>query len=189
MLRTGFAGLLLAVLGTPLAAQTVSLSQAQIARIDSAFVQYSRAGSPGCAVGVSRNDQVVLERSWGRAELEYGIPIIPATIFEAGSVSKQFTAAAVLLLAQDGKLSLDDDVRRWVPEVPDYGTRISIRHLLNHTSGLKDWGAIAGIGGWPRGSRIYTHAHVLEIIGRQGSLNYTPGAEYLYSNSNYNLLV
>lgn len=187
--RDSAAVLMLLVLAAgPLAAQTPSLSPAQIARIDSAFVQYARAGSPGCALGVSHNDQVVLERAWGHAELEYAIPISPATIFEGGSVSKQFTAAAVLLLAQDGKLSLDDNVRRWVPEVPDYGIPITIRHLLHHTSGLKDWGAIAAIGGWPRGSRIYTHAHVLEIIGRQGSLNYTPGAEYLYSNSNYNLL-
>ncbi|MDZ4673309.1 MAG: serine hydrolase domain-containing protein [Gemmatimonadota bacterium] len=172
----------------PAAGQGTTLTPAQLARIDSAFVQYQRPESPGCALGVSRNDQMVLEQAWGHAELEYSIPISPATIFEGGSVSKQFTAAAVLLLAQEGKLSLDDNLRRWVPEIPDYGTPITIRHLLNHTSGLKDWGSIAGIGGWPRGSRIYTHAHVLEILGRQGSLNYTPGAEYLYSNSNYNLL-
>ena len=180
--------MLLVLAAGALAAQTPALTPVQIARIDSAFAQYARTGSPGCALGVSRNDQVVLERAWGQAELEHAIPITPGTIFEGGSVSKQFTAAAVLLLAQDGKLSLDDNIRRWVPEVPDYGTPITIRHLLNHTSGLKDWGSIAGIGGWPRGSRIYTHAHVLEIIGRQGSLNYAPGAEYLYSNSNYNLL-
>ncbi len=178
----------LLALSGPAAAQTATLSPEQLARIDAVFARWNLPTSPGCALGVSHRDQVVLERAWGMAELEPGIPITPATIFEGGSVSKQFTAAAVLLLAQQGKLSLDDDVRRWAPEVPDYGAPITIRHLLTHTSGLKDWGAVAAIGGWPRGSRIYTHAHVLEIISRQGTPNHPPGAEYIYSNTNYNLL-
>ncbi len=88
----------------------------------------------------------------------------PDTIFEAGSVSKQFTAAAVLLLARDGKLSLDDPARKYLPELPDYGSPLTIRHMLNHTSGLRDWGSVAGIAGWPRTSRVYTHAHVLDIV-------------------------
>lgn len=180
--------MLLLVLAAPAAAQTGTLSPAQLARIDSVFARWNHPTSPGCALGVSHRDQVVLERGWGMAELEHRVPITPATIFEGGSVSKQFTAAAVLLLAQQGKLSLDDDVRRWVPEVPDYGAPITLRHLLTHTSGLKDWGSVAAIGGWPRTSRVYTHAHVLEIIGRQGTLNHPPGAEYIYSNTNYNLL-
>lgn len=179
----------LALLATaPAHAQTPPLSAAQLARIDSVFTGWNSTASPGCALGVSYRDQLVLERAWGMAELEHGVPITPATIFEAGSVSKQFTTAAVILLALDGKLSLDDDVRRHVPEVPDYGAPITLRHLITHTSGLKDWGAIAGIGGWPRGSRIYTHAHVLEIVGRQRTLNHPPGDEYIYSNTNYNLL-
>lgn len=172
----------------PVHAQIPQLSAAQLARIDSVFAQWNTISSPGCALGVSYRDQLVLERAWGMAELEHGVPITPATIFEAGSVTKQFTAAAVILLSLEGKLSLDDDVRRHVPEVPDYGAPITLRHLLTHTSGLKDWGAIAGIGGWPRGSRIYTHAHVLEIVGRQRTLNHAPGDEYIYSNTNYNLL-
>lgn len=178
----------LLVLAMPLAAQAPSLTPVQLARIDSVFVQWNSTASPGCALGVSYRDQLVLERAWGMAELEHRVPNTPATVFEAGSVSKQFTAAAVLLLAQEGKLSLDDDVRRHVPELPDYGAPITIRHLIHHISGLKDWGAIAGIGGWPRGSRIYTHAHVLEIVSRQRTLNHAPGEEYIYSNSNYNLL-
>jgi CubicO group peptidase (beta-lactamase class C family) len=168
--------------------QASQLSAAQLTRIDSVFARWSLPSSAGCALGVSHRDQVVLERAWGMAELEHRIPITPATIFEAGSVSKQFTTAAVILLSLEGKLSLDDDVRRHVPEVPDYGTPITLRHLITHTSGLKDWGAIAGLGGWPRGSRIYTHAHVLEIVGRQRTLNHPPGDEYIYSNTNYNLL-
>src|SRR5690606_39189370 len=110
------------------------------------------------------------------------------TIFEAGSVSKQFTAAAIILLALDGALDLEDDVREYVPELPDYGSGITIRHLLNHTSGLRDWGSVAAIAGWPRGARTHTHDHVLDILSRQRALNFEPGTEYSYSNSGYNLL-
>ena len=170
------------------AAAQQTLSQAQITRIDSIFARYARPDSPGCALGVSRADAIVFERGWGSANLEHPVPITPNTIFEAGSVSKQFTAAAVLRLAQQGKLSLDADVRTIVPEVRRYDTPITIRHLIHHTSGLRDWGTIMGFAFWPRGTRTYTHAHVLDIISRQRELNFRPGAEYLYSNSNYNLL-
>jgi CubicO group peptidase (beta-lactamase class C family) len=156
-------------------------------RVDSAFAAWN-ARTPGCAVGVAQNGRTLLSRAYGMADLEHDVPNTPATVFEAGSVSKQFTAAAVVLLAQQGRLSLDDDVRRWIPEVPDYGTTITLRHLLNHTSGLRDWGTVMELAGWPRGSRIYTHPYVLEIISRQRKLNFTPGAEYLYSNTGYNLL-
>lgn len=158
------------------------------ARVDSVFSAWRAPGAPGCAVGVARNGRTVLRRAYGLADLEHDVPNTPETVFEAGSVSKQFTAAAVVLLAQRGRLSLDDDVRRYIPEVPDYGTPITIRHLLNHTSGLRDWGSVQEIAGWPRGTRIHTHAHVLDIVSRQRALNFTPGAEYLYSNTGYNLL-
>jgi len=174
----------------PLAAigQSPGLDPAKIARIDSLFKKYDRTDAPGCALGVSQRDNVVLERAWGNAQLEFGIPITPATKFEAGSVSKQFTAAAVLRLAQQGKLSLDDDIRKHAPEVPRYDQTITVRNLIHHTSGLRDWGAVMTIAGWPRGTRTYTHAHVLDILGRQRGLNYPVGSEYLYSNSNYNLM-
>lgn len=159
-----------------------------VARVDSVFAAWRVAGAPGCAVGVARNGQPVLRRAYGLADLEHEVPNTPETVFEAGSVSKQFTAAAVVLLARQGRLSLDDDVRRYIPEVPDYGPTITIRHLLNHTSGLRDWGSVQDIAGWPRGTRIHTHAHVLDIVSRQRALNFTPGAEYLYSNTGYNLL-
>lgn len=138
-------------------------------------------------MGVARAGRTVLTRAYGMANLEYDVPNTSATIFEGGSVSKQFTAAAVVLLALDGKLSLEDPIRKYFPELPAYGDSITIRQMLNHTSGLRDWGVVAAAGGWPRGTRTYTHAHVLDIIKRQQSLNYKPGAEYLYSNSNYNL--
>ncbi|HVJ26770.1 MAG TPA: serine hydrolase domain-containing protein, partial [Vicinamibacterales bacterium] len=127
------------------------------------------------------------QKAYGMADLEHDAPNRSDTIFEAGSVSKQFTAAAVLLLAQDGKLSLDDPVRKYVPELPDYGAPLTIRHMLQHTSGLRDWGEIAAIAGWPRTSRVHTHQHVLDILSRQKALNFPSGTQYSYSNSGYNL--
>ena len=182
--RTTRRVLLLAVVPAAASAQA---STEPAAAVDRIFASWSSRETPGCAVGVARNGQTILERAYGMANLEYDVPNTPTTIFEAGSVSKQFTAAAVALLAQQGKLSLDDEVRRHVAELPDYGTPITIRQMLHHTSGLRDWGTVAAATGWPRGTRTHTHAHVLDIVSRQRSLNYTPGAEYLYSNTNYNL--
>src|SRR5688572_28595114 len=158
------------------------------ARVDQVFARWNSRETPGCAVGVARNGETVLARAYGMADLEHDVAATPATIYEAGSVSKQFTAAAIVLLAQQGKLPLSDDVRKYIPEVPDYGTPITIRHLLNHTSGLRDWGSVAGIGGWPRGNRMHTHAHMLDIVSRQRALNYPPGGAYSYTNSGFNLL-
>ena len=169
-------------------AQSVTAPADARERVDQIFASFDRPTGPGCAVGVSVAGEPVLTAAYGMADLEHDVAITPETVFEPGSVTKQFTAAAVLLLAQQGKLSLDDPVRKYIPEVPDYGTPVTIRHLLNHTSGLRDWGSVEGIAGWPRTTREYTHAHVLEIIARQKSLNYPPGAEYSYTNSGYNLL-
>ena len=157
------------------------------ARVKAVFSRFDSSATPGCAVGASLDGDPVLSAAYGMADLEHDVPIRPETIFEPGSVTKQFTAGAVLLLAQQGKLALDDNVRKYIPELPDYGTPITIRHLLNHTSGLRDWGSLEAIAGWPRTTRAYTHAHVLEILSRQHALNYTPGAEYSYTNSGYNL--
>ena len=158
------------------------------ARVDSTFAAYT-ADTPGCAVGISKDGKEVLSRAYGSADLEHGVANTAETVFEAGSVSKQFTAAAVLLLAQAGKLKLDDPVRDYVPELPDYGTpEITLRHLLHHTSGLRDWGTVTYAAGWPRGARVHTHALVLDVLSRQKSLNFPPGSEYSYSNSGYNLL-
>ncbi len=155
--------------------------------VDAIFARYT-ADTPGCAVGVSKDGKEVLGRAYGSADLEHGIANTPDTIFEGGSVSKQFTAAAILLLAQAGKLKLDDPVDQYVPELPDYGTPITLRHLLHHTSGLRDWGTVTYAAGWPRGSRVHTHAHVLDVVSRQKALNFPPGSEYSYSNTGYNLL-
>lgn len=177
-----FALVMLSILAVPAVAQPVE------ERVDAVFAPMARADSPGCAVGVARGGTTVLTRAYGAADLEHDVPIAPSTIFEAGSVSKQFTAAAILLLVEEGKLRLTDDVRRFVPELPDYGATITIDHLLNHTSGLRDWGSVMDLAGWPRGTRAYVMDDVLAIIARQQRLNYAPGAEYSYTNSGYNLL-
>ena len=156
------------------------------ASVDKVFARWT-SQTPGCAVGVAKGGVPVLQKAYGMADLEHDIPNRGDTIFEAGSVSKQFTAAAVLLLAKDGKLSIEDPVRKYVPELPDYGAPLLIRHILQHTSGLRDWGEIAGIAGWPRTSRVHTHAHVLDILSRQKALNFPTGTQYSYSNSGYNL--
>ena len=156
------------------------------ARVDAVFSRWTTQ-TPGCAVGVAQGGKPILEKSYGMADLEHDVANTPDTIFEAGSVSKQFTAAAVLLLAQEGKLSLDDPARKYLPELPDYGAPLTIRHMLQHTSGLRDWGEIEAIAGWPRTTRAYTHAHVLDIVSRQKSLNFPSGTQWSYSNTGYNL--
>lgn len=158
-------------------------------KVDEIFADWDRKDYPGCAVAVSRDGHQFFSRAYGMADLEHSVPNTPSTIFEAGSVSKQFVSAAVVLLKLEGKLSLDDDIRDYLPEVPDYGETITIRHLLTHTSGLRDWGSVAAISGWGRSARTHNHDHTLDIISRQTRLNFSPGDFYSYSNSGYNLAV
>jgi len=154
--------------------------------VDDIFAKWTTS-TPGCAVGVAIGGKTVLTKAYGMADLEHDVRNTPETIFEAGSVSKQFTAMAIMLLQKDGKLSIDDPVRKYIPELPDYGVPLTIRHMMTHTSGLRDWGSVESIAGWPRTTREYTHAHVLDIVSRQKSLNFTPGDHYSYSNTGYNL--
>jgi CubicO group peptidase (beta-lactamase class C family) len=181
-LLVGLASVTLAGIASILSGHAAELTP----QVDRVFATFTPA-TPGCAVGVGVDGAQVLARGYGTADLEHDVPISPDTIFEAGSVSKQFTAAAVLLLARDGKLALDDQVRTYIPELPDYGAPLTIRHMLNHTSGLRDWGSVESIAGWPRTTRAYTHAHVLDIVSRQRSVNFTPGTHWSYSNTGYNL--
>lgn len=154
--------------------------------IEKLFERY-KPGIPGAQLAISRHGQVIFSKAWGMADMEHNAPLTTLSPTEAGSVSKQFTAAAILLLEQQGKLSLDDDVRKHVPELKDYGTPITLRHMMQHTSGLRDWGSVAGMSGWPRSTKTYNNNDALYIISQQQALNHKPGAEYLYSNSNYNL--
>jgi CubicO group peptidase (beta-lactamase class C family) len=155
-------------------------------RVDAVFSKWTTS-TPGCAVGVSRDGRVLLEKGYGMADLEHDAPITGRTVFEAGSVSKQFTAAAVLLLARDGKISLDDRSEDAIPELRQLGVPLTVRQMLTHTSGLRDWGTVEAIAGWPRTTRVYTHADVLDIVGRQRALNFAPGTNWSYSNTGYNL--
>jgi CubicO group peptidase (beta-lactamase class C family) len=158
------------------------------AKVDRVFERWNRSDTPGCAVGVAVNGQPVLIRAYGMANLEYGLRIRPDTIFESGSVAKQFTAAAIALLVQDGKLSLDDPVRKHIPELPDFGTPILIRHFLNHTSGLRSQWPLLSLSGRPPGLAVHTNDEILEVIGRMKELNFKPGDEFLYNNTGYTLL-
>ncbi len=181
------AGMALALAGLPHAAAVhAQTARPAAAAVDGVFAKWTTA-TPGCAVGVAVGGTTVLTRAYGMADLEHDVPNTADTIFEAGSVAKQFTAMAVLLLAKDGKLSLDDPARKYLPELPDYGAPLTIRHLLNHTSGLRDWGSVAGIAGAPRTTREYTHAHVLDIVSRQKALNFPTGTQWSYTNTGFNL--
>jgi CubicO group peptidase (beta-lactamase class C family) len=160
-------------------------ARAQTAQdLDGVFSRFSST-TPGCAIGLDRPGQAVLTRAWGMADLEHGIANTPETVFESGSVAKQFTAAAILMLAREGKLRLTDDVRKYVPELWTYPTPVSIEQLLNHLSGLREWGDVAQLAGWPRTTRAYTNEEALSIAFRQRALNYTPGTEYSYTNTGY----
>lgn len=157
-------------------------------KIDEIFTHWNNA-TPGGSVLVAKGEKIIYHKAFGLADLEHNVPNTTETIFESGSVAKQFTAASIVLLASEGKLSTQDDVRKYIPELPQYDAPILIQNLLNHTSGLKDWGVVGSLTGWPRTTRVYTQELALEIICKQKSLNFTPGTEYSYSNSNYSLLV
>ncbi|MCW5909886.1 MAG: beta-lactamase family protein [Cyclobacteriaceae bacterium] len=178
-------------LSTLLCLLVLSVSARQpdpLKQIDQLFSAWNNA-TPGVAVAVQQGDKIIYNKAFGLADLEHNVPNTPSTVFESGSVAKQFTAMSILLLAAEGKLSLTDDIRKYVPEIPKYSTTITIQMLLNHTSGLKDWGSVGSLTGWPRTTRIYTQDLALQIMSKQKSTNYTPGTEYSYSNANYSLLV
>ena len=155
-------------------------------QVDGLLAEWDRADGPGCAVGVGRGAGTVFERGYGRANLDYGVPIAPETVFDIGSISKQFTAASILLLAEAGKLSLDDDIRDYLPEIPTYESPITIRNLLHHTSGMRDYLNIMTLAG-RSDYDVISDQDIVDMVARQRRLNFAPGAEYLYSNSGYML--
>ena len=144
--------------------------------------------TPGGVLSIEQDGKLIYERAFGASTLEHPVANTVSTIFEAGSVSKQFTAAAVLLLVNEGKISLQDDIRKYITELPKYTWEIKVEHLLSHTSGIKDWGTVAQMGGWPRTTNTYTETYVQRILFAQRTLNFEPGTQYAYSNSNHNLL-
>lgn len=155
--------------------------------IDKVFATWNTRESPGCALGVYQNGRIVYERGYGMADLENDVPITPASVFYVGSLSKQFTAMAAALAIQQGKLSADDPIRKYLPELPSYADQITVRHLVHHTSGLRDYNTLFSIAG-RRGDEAYDNPTVLRITARQKALNFEPGTEYLYSNTGYTLL-
>jgi CubicO group peptidase (beta-lactamase class C family) len=168
-------------------AQAQTASDLRSKKVDELFAAWDKPDSPGAAIAVIKDGAVIYKRGYGIANLEYNIPITPATVFHVASVSKQFTAFAVTMLASQGKLSLDDDIRKHLPEMPDFGKRVTIRHLIHHTSGLRDQWVLLAMGGW-RLDDVITKEHILRMVRHQKELNFDPGAEHLYSNTGYTLL-
>jgi CubicO group peptidase (beta-lactamase class C family) len=155
------------------------------ARVDRLFAQWNKPDSPGCSVAVGRNGAVLYERRYGMANLELGVPIGPTSVFEAASISKAFTAMSILLLAQRGRLSIDDDVRKHIPEWSD--TRVTLRHLLSHTAGLRDVFLLVELAA-PRRSGGDFNDWLVHLLARQRGLNFTPGSDFQYNNGAYVVL-
>jgi CubicO group peptidase (beta-lactamase class C family) len=152
-------------------------------KVDQIFSSWSADG-PGGAIGIVKDGKLIFSKAYGMASLEYDVPNTLETTFNIASVSKQFTAYALILLEQEGKLSLDDDIRKYLPEVPDFGETITIRHLLTHTSGLRNFQNLLGMAGWREGDAM-TNDDLLRYISMQKELNFPVGSEYLYCNTGF----
>jgi CubicO group peptidase (beta-lactamase class C family) len=157
------------------------------ARVDRIFAPWDKPDSPGCALAVVKDGCVAYQRGYGSANLDYNVPISSESVFYIASLSKQFVAASVALLAQQGKLSLDDDVRKHIPELPDYGHTITIRHLIHHTSGLRGYLTLMQLAGM-RWEDVHSEEEILDLVCRQKELNFAPGEQYRYCNTGYLLL-
>jgi CubicO group peptidase (beta-lactamase class C family) len=168
------------------AASLQAQPQSKQAEVDRIFAGFN-THTPGCAVGVSDHGTVALRAGYGMADLERNVPITPDTIFESGSVAKQFTATALLLLAQHGKISLDDPLRKYLPELADFGAPLTIRHVLSHVSGLREWRLVATFSGIPEGTHVLTNRDLLRLASQQRALNFDPGTAYSYTNTGFNI--
>jgi CubicO group peptidase (beta-lactamase class C family) len=168
----------LATLPVTLGAPRPVVAQGAVARVDSIFATISQ-DTPGCVAGAARNGTVLVNRAYGLANVETRAPLTLGSRFDIGSTQKQFTAAAMLLLVQDGRVALSDDIRKHLPELPDYGHRVTIDHLLTHTAGIRDWTGMLPMA--PEGTDVLT------LIMRQRGLNFVPGTEWSYSSSGFEL--
>jgi CubicO group peptidase (beta-lactamase class C family) len=157
------------------------------AAVDEVFVDVAKPGSPGCTMAVARDGKLLYAKGYGLANIEQNIPLTPESVFDIGSTSKQFSAASILLLEKQGRLSVNDDVGKYIPELPAYGKKITILNLLNHTSGLRDYLVLFDLAGVNTDS-VTTDEEALALITRQKALNFDPGSEWLYSNTGYFLL-
>ena len=156
-------------------------------QIDQIFSIWNSLDSPGAAVAVEKDGKIIFKKGYGNAELEYNVPITPQTVFHVASVSKQFTCFSILLLEKEGKLSLNDDIRKYIPEVPDFGKVITLNHLMHHTSGLRDQWVLLLMAGWRFDDNI-TKEHIIRLVSRQKELNFNPGDEFEYCNTGFTLL-
>ena len=185
MTRPALLALSLSVVGVmPAAAQ----HDLPIARIDSVFLDMNRSDRPGCTIGIFAHGDVAYANGYGMANLEYGIALQPRSVFHIASISKQFTAFAVELLVSEGRVSWDDNIRTYVPEIPEYDHPVTLRHLAHHTSGIRDQWSLLLMAGWRWEADLVTQANALDVMSRQQALNFEPGSEYLYSNSGFTLL-
>jgi CubicO group peptidase (beta-lactamase class C family) len=173
-------------LPSSLAAQSLSPDLAD--KVDAVFAKWNRTDSPGCALGVYRDGKILYKHGYGMANLNDDVAITPETVFHVASMSKQFTAASILLLQQQGKLSIDDDVHTYIPELPDFGEKITLRHLMHHTSGLRDQWALLELSGWRYSQDLITDDDVMSVVTKQKELNFKPGERFLYSNTGFTLL-
>ncbi|MCL6273291.1 serine hydrolase [Muricauda sp. 2012CJ35-5] len=155
--------------------------------VDELFTVWDTNNAPGAAVAIVKDGEILYKKGYGISNLEYNIPITPTSIFHIASVSKQFTVFSILLLEKQGKLSLDDDIRKYIPEVPDFGKTITLRHLASHTSGLRDQWNLLSMAGW-RMDDVITKEHILKLVAKQKELNFNPGDEYAYCNTGFTLL-
>jgi CubicO group peptidase (beta-lactamase class C family) len=169
-------------------AQGATLPDSLRHRVDSVFSRWNHTDTPGCSLGISQGGRPVYLHGYGMSDLQQGTAVTPASIFHVASISKEFSAYSIALLANDGRLSLDDNIRKYLPEIPDYGTPITIRHLIYHTSGLRDQWQLLGYAGWRYPDDLITENDVLGIVSRQRGVNFAPGTQYLYSNTGYTLL-
>lgn len=185
MTRTMLVATVVLAAAVPTPAQQLPLETR--ARIDSVFVPFNRTDGPGCALGVVQEGRLTYARGYGMGSPDHGIPLGLRSVFYLASVSKQFTAAAVLIAEHEGLLSLDDPVRAHLTEFPDYDRPVTIRHLLHHTSGVRDYLTLMALAGVPY-ENVLSDEAMLGLITRQRALNFEPGSEYLYSNSGYVLL-
>ena len=159
------------------------------AQVDELFAEWDKQDSPGAALGIFKDGRIIYARGYGVANLDYRIPITPQSVLRIGSISKQFLAMCIAILAERGKLSFDDDIRAYLPEMPDYGEPITIRHLLHHTSGIREYLTLVTLIGKPEGSVFgYTTRELIELLARQQGLNFNPGDRFSYTNSGYFLL-
>jgi len=162
-------------------------SDTQLQQIDSLFVSWNQPNHPGGSIGIQQNGKFIYYKAFGLANMEYLVPNTPNTAYNIASVSKQFTSMGILLLDQWGRLSIDEDIRVYLPELPDFGEKVTLRHCMHHTSGMRSLHALLGMAGW-REDDARTNADLFRFMKQQKDLNFKPGAEYLYCNTGYMLM-